>query len=465
MPTPEETLDRTRAEGLAELIGFLRIPSISSQPEHADDVRAAADHLADVYTHIGLENAEVIDTAGHPVVYADWLHAPNKPTVLVYGHYDVQPVDPLDLWTSPPFEPVQQNGLLLARGSSDDKGQIAIHWQAIRAWLEATGALPVNLKMIAEGEEEIGSPHFEAFVDSHRSLLRADACVVSDSGVAAKGVPAIEYGLRGLVYFELRVETANSDLHSGLYGGIAPNPAQALSEIIAHLKDPNGRVLVPGFYDGVRPLTDEERRQFARVPFDEVAFKQTYAVEALYGEPGFTPNERTWGRPSLDVNGIWGGYQGPGSKTIIPAWAAAKISCRLVPDQDPEAVSATLRSYIAKVRPPYARATLREMEGHGGPWITEIDHPLLQAGKRALQRVYGTDPVFIRSGGSIGAVDVINRHLEVPCLLAGFVLPDCRAHAPNESLDLESYEIGRRAVVELWRELGSLDLARQKNRK
>ena len=460
MPTPEETLERTREQGLAELTAFLRIPSISSQPEHAGDVRHAARHLADLYQRIGLDNAQVIDTGGHPVVYADWLHAPNKPTVLVYGHYDVQPVDPLDLWRSPPFEPVQQNGLLLARGSSDDKGQIAIHWQAIRAWLEATGALPVNLKMIAEGEEEIGSPHFEAFVHSHRDLLRADACVVSDSGVAAKGVPAIEYGLRGLVYFELRVETANSDLHSGLYGGIAPNPAQALSEIIAHLKDPNGRVLVPGFYDGVRPLTDEERRQFARVPFDEATFQQTYAVEALQGESGFTPNERNWGRPALDVNGIWGGYQGPGSKTIIPAWAAAKISCRLVPDQHAKAVAAAIRAYIEAIRPGYARSTLTEVEGHGDPWITSIDHPLIQAGNRALQRVYGTEPVLIRSGGSIGAVDVINRHLDLPCLLVGFVLPDCRAHAPNESLDLESYEIGRRAVVELWRELGSAILTR-----
>ena len=460
MPTPEEILDRTREEGLAELTGFLRIPSISSQPEHDGDVRTAADHLADLYTHIGLENAQVLDTAGHPVVYAEWLHALNKPTVLVYGHYDVQPVDPLDLWTSPPFDPVQQDGVLVGRGTSDDKGQLAIHWQAVRAWLEATGALPVNLKMIAEGEEEIGSAHFEAFVESHRDLLRADACVVSDTSMAARDVPAITYALRGLLYFELRVQTANSDLHSGLYGGIAPNPAQALSEIIAKLKDSDGRVLVPGFYDGVRPLTAEERRQFARVPFDEAAFKRTYAVEAMAGEPGFTPNERTWGRPSLEVNGIWGGYQGPGSKTIIPAWAAAKISCRLVPDQNPRRVARALRAYIEAIRPRYARATLTAVERRGGPWITPVDHPLIQAGKRALQKVYGTEPVFVRSGGSIGAVEAINRHLDAPCLLVGFVLPDSRAHAPNENLDLASYEKGRRAVVELWRELGSANLAR-----
>ena len=274
--------------------------------------------------------------------------------------------------------------------------------------------------------------------------------------MAAKDVPAITYALRGLVYFELRVETANSDLHSGLYGGVAPNPAQALGEIIARLKDASGHVLISGFYDGVRALTDEERRQFGRVPFEEESFRETFAVAALHGEPGFTPNERRWGRPSLDVNGIWGGYQGPGSKTIIPAWAAAKLSCRLVPDQDARRVAVALRDHIERVRPAYARVTLTEVEGHGDPWITPIDHPLMRAATRALQRVYGSEPVFIRSGGSIGAVEALNGHLDVPCLLVGFVLPDSRAHAPNESLDLPSYDLGRRAVVELWRELASL---------
>jgi acetylornithine deacetylase/succinyl-diaminopimelate desuccinylase-like protein len=456
MPTPEEFLEDTREQGVRELVEFLRIPSISSQPERADDVRRAAGHLAEQYERIGLENAEVIETAGHPVVYADWLKAPDKPTVLLYGHYDVQPVDPLDLWKSPPFEPIQQDGQLLGRGSSDDKGQIALHWQALQAWLTTTGELPLNIKVIAEGEEEIASPHFEEFVRANRDRLKADYCVVSDTAMVAKGHPAITYALRGLIYFELRVEAATTDMHSGLMGGVAPNPAQALAEILTRLKDPAGHILVPAFYDGVRPLSEEERRQFARVPFDESELKKTYGLEALHGEAGFTPAERNWARPTLEVNGIWGGYQGPGAKTIIPAWAAAKISCRLVPDQDPKAVAQALRRYIDEVRPNTVRVSLTQFSGHGDPWITPVDHPLIQAGRRALQRVYGEEPALIRSGGSIGAVEVIGRMLDAPCLLVGFVLPDCFAHAPNERLDLESFYAGRKAALHLWEEIAQI---------
>jgi acetylornithine deacetylase/succinyl-diaminopimelate desuccinylase-like protein len=456
MPTPEEFLDETREQGLRELEEFLRIPSISSQPDHADDVRRAAGHLAEQYERIGLQNAEVIDTAGHPVVYADWLNAPGKPTVLLYGHYDVQPVDPLDLWKSPPFEPIRQDGQLLGRGSSDDKGQIALHWQAMHAWLSTTGELPLNIKVIAEGEEEIASLHFEEFVRANRDRLKADYCVISDTTMVAKGFPAITYALRGLIYFELRVEVSTVDMHSGLLGGMAPNPAQALAEILTGLKDSAGHILVPGFYDGVRPLSEEEHRQFGRVPFDETALKQTYGLVALHGEPGFTPTERNWARPTLEVNGIWGGYQGPGAKTIIPAWAAAKISCRLVPDQDPKAVAAALRDYIDETRPKTVRLTLNEVEGQSDPWIMPVDHPLIHAGRRALRRVYGKDPALIRSGGSIGAVEVMSRLLDAPALLVGFVLPDCFAHAPNERLDLDSFYAGRRAAVHLWKEIAGI---------
>jgi acetylornithine deacetylase/succinyl-diaminopimelate desuccinylase-like protein len=456
MPTPEEFLDETREQGLRELEDFLRIPSISSQPEHADDVRRAAGHLAEQYERIGLQHAQVIDTAGHPVVYADWLKAPGKPTVLLYGHYDVQPVDPLDLWTSPPFEPIRQDGQLLGRGSSDDKGQIALHWQAMHAWLATIGELPLNIKVIAEGEEEISSVHFEDFVRANRDRLKADYCVVSDTTMVARGFPAITYALRGLVYFELRVEVATVDMHSGLLGGMVPNPAQALAEILTRLKDPAGHILVPGFYDGVRPLSEDEHRQFARVPFDEAALKQTYGLEALQGEAGFTPTERNWARPTLDVNGIWGGYQGPGAKTIIPAWAAAKLSCRLVPDQDPKAVAQALRDHINDIRPKTVRLSLTELESHSQPWITPMDHPLIQAGRRALQRVYGKEPAMVRSGGSIGAVEVMGRLLVAPCLLVGFVLPDCFAHAPNERLDLESFYAGRKAAAQLWEEIARI---------
>ena len=445
-----------REQGLRELDDFLRIPSISSQPERAADVRRAAAHLAEQYERIGLENTEVIETAGHPVVYADWLRAPGKPTVLLYGHYDVQPVDPLELWTSPPFEPRQQDGLLFGRGSSDDKGQIALHWQAIQAWLSTTGELPLNLKVIAEGEEELGSPNFEAFVQAQRDRLSADYCVISDTAMVAKGFPAITYALRGLIYFELRVEAANTDLHSGNLGGIAPNSAQALAEILVRLKDPMGHVLVPGFYDGVRSLSDDERRQFARVPFDEEQIKRTYGLRALHGEVGFTPTERNWARPTLDVNGIWGGYQGPGAKTIIPAWAAVKFSCRLVPDQDPTAVTEALRGYIGEVHPKTVRVSLTELSGHGDPWITPVDHPLVEAGRKALRQVYGQEPALIRGGGSIGAVDVMGRLLEAPCLLVGFVLPDSFAHAPNERLDLDSFFLGRKAALRLWEEIAAI---------
>ena len=456
MATPEQFLDESREQGLKELEDFLRIPSISANPERADDVRRAAAHLVEQLERVGLENAAVIETAGHPVVYADWLRAPGKPTVLVYGHYDVQPVDPLDLWTSPPFEPIQQDGQLLARGSSDDKGQLAIHWQAIDAWLKTTGELPVNLKFIAEGEEEIASEHFEDFVKENLDRLRADYCVVSDTAMVAKGFPAITYSLRGMVYLELRVTAADVDMHSGLMGGLAPNPAQALAEVLVRLKDSAGHILVPGFYDGVRPLSDEERRQFGGVPLDEAEVKQTYGLETLAGEAGFTPRERNWARPTLDVNGIWGGYQGPGSKTIIPAWAAAKISCRLVPDQDPKAVAQAVRDYIDEIRPKSVRVSITTLADGTPPWITPIDHPLIQAGRRALTGVYGKEPALVRSGGTIGAVDIMARHLHTPCLLVGFVLPDSFAHAPNERLDLESFYLGRKAAAQLWDEIGRI---------
>jgi acetylornithine deacetylase/succinyl-diaminopimelate desuccinylase-like protein len=456
LPTAEEYLEQTRDQGLRELEDFLRIPSISSQPERAQDVGRAAAHLAERYRAIGLENAEVIPTAGHPVVYADWLKAPGKPTALLYGHYDVQPVDPLESWQSPPFEPARKDGLLFARGASDDKGQIALHWQAIDAILRTRGELPLNLKVIAEGEEEIGSEHFAEFVRAQKARLRTDFVVVSDTEMAAKGMPAITYGLRGLVYVELRVESANTDLHSGQFGGIAPNPIQALSEILTRLKDASGRVLIPGFYERVRPVTDEERRQLARAPLNEAEVRRTYQLEAITGEAGFTAQERSWARPTLDVNGIWGGYQGPGAKTIIPAYAVAKLSCRLVPDQDPASIVRALRGHVEAIQPRTVRVTLTEIEGHAEPWITPVEHPLNQAARRALALVYGTEPAFIRAGGSIGAVDSLSRELGAACLLVGFVLPDCRAHAPNESLDLESFFLGRRAAVELWKEIAAI---------
>jgi acetylornithine deacetylase/succinyl-diaminopimelate desuccinylase-like protein len=454
--TPDEYLEQTKEQGVRELEEFLRIPSISSQPEHKQDVLLAAEHLKQRLQSIGLENTAILPTAGHPVVYADWLHAPGKPTALVYGHYDVQPVDPIELWTSPPFEPARKDGQLLARGSSDDKGQLAVHWQGIDALLRTRKALPLNLKVIAEGEEEIGSPNFAAFVEGERERLRTDCVVVSDTSMVRKGLPAITYALRGLIYMELKVEAASSDLHSGGYGGLAPNPIQALAEILTGLKDSSGRVTVPGFYDRVRPLTEEERRQFERVPVDERQMTQDCGIAELTGEPGFTPRERQWARPTLDANGVWGGYQGPGAKTIIPAWAAAKLSCRLVPDQEPSQIFEAVRRQVEAVRPRTVRTSLELLSGQGEPFLMPMEHPLNQAARRALRRVYAAEPAFTRSGGSIGAVLPLHRMLGAPCLLVGFVLPDSRAHAPNETLDLDCFHLGRRAAAALWEEIAAI---------
>jgi acetylornithine deacetylase/succinyl-diaminopimelate desuccinylase-like protein len=454
--TPDEYLEQTKEQGVRELEEFLRIPSISSQPEHAGDVRRAAEHLKRRYESIGLEHAAIIPTAGHPVVYADWLKAPGKPTVLIYGHYDVQPVDPVEQWTSPPFEPLRKDGQLLARGSSDDKGQVAVHWQGLGALLRTRQRLPLNVKLVAEGEEEIGSPNFADFVEAERERLRADFVVVSDTAMVRKGLPAITYGLRGLIYLELRVEAAASDLHSGAYGGLAPNPIQALAEIATRLKDPSGRVLIPGFYDRVRPLTERERQQFERIALDEAQTIRDCGLVTLDGEPGFTPRERQWSRPTLDLNGVWGGYQGPGAKTIIPASAGAKLSCRLVPDQDPEEIIRALTRHVEEVAPKQVRTSVTQLTSNSQPFLTPLDHPLNQAAYRALRRVYATEPAFNRSGGSIGAVLPLHQALEAPCLLVGFVLPDSHAHAPNESLDLDSFHLGRRAAAALWEEVAAI---------
>src|SRR5712691_2784100 len=333
-------LEQHRQRFLDDLFELLRIPSVSALPAHRSDVGRCAEWLAEHMRGIGLEHVEVLPTAGHPVVYADWLHAPGRPTVLVYNHYDVQPVDPLDEWESPPFEPVVKDNRLLGRGAADDKGQLFLHLKAVEALLRADGGLPVNLKFIYEGEEEIGSEHFEPFLVEHRELLEADLVVVSDTAMFDRGLPSICYGLRGIAYFQVELEGPNTDLHSGAFGGAVANPAEMLARLIAQLKDQNGRITIPGFYDEVRPLSDQERAEIARLPFDEVRYRRELGVDELWGEAGFSPLERVWARPTLEVCGLWGGFQGEGSKTVIPARAGAKLSCRLVPDQDPERITA-----------------------------------------------------------------------------------------------------------------------------
>ncbi len=453
-----ELCRQDRDRQLAWLEDYLRIPSISSSPEHAEEVRRCGRFSVSEMERIGLEHGQLLETGGHPVAYADWLHAPNAPTVLVYGHYDVQPVDPLDLWDSPPFDPRIRDRDLYARGAVDDKGQVLMHWAAIEALLKLHGRLPLNLKLLIEGEEEIGSPHLDAFIQERLDLLRADVAVISDTAMYGHGIPSLCYGLRGLTYLQIDVHGPNSDLHSGSFGGAVANPCNALAALLSRLKDDAGRILIPGFYDDVRPLSAAERTELAKLPFDEVAYRTAIGVDELVGEPDCTPLERLWARPTLDVNGIWGGFQGAGAKTIIPAEAHAKVSCRLVPDQDPERIARLVEDYVRAITPAGVRVEVRQLHG-GRPSITPIDHPATLAAKRALERAFEKEVVFMREGGSIPVVATFDSLLHVPTVLLGVGLPDEHAHAPNERLNLDNFYRGILAVAYLWQELASSPIA------
>ena len=448
-------LDATHADRLESYMAFLRIPSISALPEHAPDCRRAAEWLAEALTAAGLEHAEVAETGGHPVVYADWLHASDAPTVLVYGHYDVQPVDPLDLWTSPPFEPVVVGDRILARGAADDKAQIHAHVMAAAALLATRGNLPVNLKYVFEGEEESSSVHLDAWLTARRDRLTADVAIISDTGFFEGNIPVITLSLRGMMYVQIDVVGAQVDLHSGGYGGVVQNPANALASIIAALKGPDGRIRIPGFYDDVVPLSDTDRAAVAALPFDEDTYLRNLGLPALVGEVGFTTLERRGARPTLDVNGLWSGFQGEGSKTIIPAHAHAKVSCRLVADQDPDRVFEAFRGYVEEIAPPGVTTTVR-LIGGGRPSLTPMDHPATQAAARALEATFGRAPVYIREGGSIPVCASFDSILGLPVVLLGFVQPDCGAHAPNEWMDLGNYETSIRTIARTWDELAGL---------
>jgi len=445
-------VEENRDRHFSELVEFLRIPSISSSSEHRTDVARAAGFLEAEMRRLGMD-ARVFPTEGHPVVYGEWMGAgQGKPTVLVYGHYDVQPVDPLPLWKSPPFEPEVRDGALYARGAVDDKGQVWLHLKAFEAWRSAGGP-PVNVKMIFEGEEEVGSVHLGAFLDRERARLAADAVVVSDSPMFAKGVPSICYGLRGLAYLQVDVEGPAMDLHSGSFGGAVLNPANALARIIAGLQDPSGKVLVPGFYENVRKLGARERAETRRLPFDAKAWLASAGnPPAPWGEPGFHVLERIWARPTLDVNGIWGGYQGEGAKTIIPSKAGAKISMRLVPDQTPEEIAEKLTRHVKRLAPKEVKVTVTNLHG-GEAFLSEVDDPAFRATERALERAFGRKPVLTREGGSIPFTATIQAALRCPVILMGFGLPDENSHAPNERLDLDNYEKGILSAIYLYEEL------------
>jgi acetylornithine deacetylase/succinyl-diaminopimelate desuccinylase-like protein len=446
-------LRENRKLHLAELEEFLRIPSISTDAKRKADVGRAAKWIAQRLKRAGCKKAQVLKTPGHPIVYAEWKGAPGSPTILVYGHYDVQPVDPLEKWKSPPFEPVVRDGRIHARGASDDKGQLILHVYALEAHLKCSGSCPVNMKFLLEGEEEIGSPNLEPFIRKNRNLLACDAVVVSDTAMFAKGVPSICYGLRGLSYLEIHLKGTDGDLHSGSFGGSVVNPANALVEMLAALKDAKGRVTVPGFYDNVRRITVTERRAFASLPHSDRKFKTMIGAPELSGEANYTTLERIWARPSLDINGIWSGFTGEGAKTIIPAEAHAKISMRLVPDQTPKEISYKVSSYLKRLAPKSVKIGVRSLHG-GDAWVAPTDHAALQAAGRAMKRAFGKQPVFVREGGSIPIIAAFDRMLKVPSVLMGVGLNEDNIHAPNEKLDLDHFYKGIEASAYLMEELG-----------
>ena len=442
---------------LKELNDFLRIPSISSLSEHKQDMQVAASWLAAAMKRINLENISIEETGGHPVVYADWLHAPGKPTILFYGHYDVQPVDPLNLWETPPFEPTVRDNKLFARGSSDDKGQVFMHLKAIEALFALEGTLPVNVKFIIEGEEEIGSPNLPPYVEKNKEKLAADLILISDTSLYAPGKPAVCYGLRGLTGVQIDVRGAKGDLHSGLYGGGVQNSIHALAQILASFRDEHGTIQVEGFYDNVRPLSEEERQAYRDLNFDEEALKEEVGVKQLFGEKGYSYLEQTWARPTLEVNGVFGGFSGEGIKTVLPAEAGAKITCRLVPDQNPDEIVALLKAHVEKHKPAGVDITISEFD-KGAPYITPFDHPVIQAAGRSYEHVYEVPTAFIRGGGSIPIVAAFDQILALPVVLMGFGLTSENFHAPNEHFHLENFDKGLRVLGDYLYEVATLKL-------
>ena len=436
-----------------ELKQYLAIPSISALPEHSSDVKRCAEWTAEELRRVGLENVRVIDTPGNPVVSADWVHADGAPTILFYGHYDVQPVDPIDEWESPPFEATVREGEIYARGAADDKGQIFMHFKAVEACMKRMGRLPINIKFLLEGEEEVGSKHLDGFIGDHRDELTADVVVISDSPMFDRGVPSICYGLRGLAYFQLDLRGSKTDLHSGSFGGAVANPAFVLAQILGHMKDRGGRVKIPGFYDDVRPLRDEEREEFAKLPFNERRYRNELGAPKLFGERGYTTLERVWGRPTFEVNGLLSGFTGAGAKTVIPAVAMAKVSMRLVPDQDPNTIAEVFEAYLEKITPKTVALEVTQMHG-GKPWMTDFDNRFVQAAGRAIEKGFGRKPVFNREGGSIPVVSTFQEVLGLPSVLFGVGLPDENAHAPNEKLDLINFHNGIISSAMLYDEIG-----------
>jgi acetylornithine deacetylase/succinyl-diaminopimelate desuccinylase-like protein len=453
--TLAEFIDARRDQNLAELTEFLRIPSVSAKSEHKPDIERAARWVADNLRSAGLESIEVVSTALHPLVYAESLNAPGKPTILFYGHYDVQPAEPLHLWTTPAFEPAVRNGNIYARGTADDKGQVHIHLKALQALHELGGRFPINIKILIEGEEEVGSVSLWNFVQKNKEKLKADALVVSDTSMLGKGVPSITYGLRGLNYYQIELTGPARDLHSGVYGGAVPNPLAILAELFARLHDKNFRVTVPGFYDNVKKLSKAERKALNALPWSRKAFQEAVGAPGYCGEKGFTTVEQLWIRPTLELNGVWGGYQGEGAKTVIPSKAYAKFSTRLVPGQDPQRIAKLIEKHVRKLLPKTVDCKF-EVLSTGKPWFAPYHAPIFKRAQAALEKGFNKKAVFIREGGSIPFVTQMYDTFEVPCVLIGFGLPDENAHAPDEHLYLDNYFSGIKAIAHFYQDLATL---------
>jgi acetylornithine deacetylase/succinyl-diaminopimelate desuccinylase-like protein len=439
-----EYIESNRERYLSELKEFLRIPSISTDTGKTAEMQNAAEFVSNQLKLAGMSAVDIFSTNGHPIVWGERIEDPDLPTVLVYGHYDVQPVDPVELWEFSPFEPTIRDGQIYARGATDDKGQMMIHFKSAEAFLKVNGRLPVNLKFLIEGEEEIGSVHLENFISEHIDLLKTDTVLISDTAFFARGVPSICYGLRGLAYMEITLTGPKGDLHSGSFGGPVANPAFVLSQIVASMKDENERVTIPQFYDDVVSLTQRERDEWAALPFDEEEYKAELGVGALNGEAGYTPLEQVWARPTLEVNGLVSGFTGEGAKTVLPSKATAKISMRLVPDQDYKKIEQLFEDYVKAIAPSSVQVEIKRMHG-GKPWVASLDHPSLITAAKAIEAGFGKRPVFQREGGSIPIVATFTELLEAPCLLMGIGLPDENAHAPNERLDLDNFFGGIRS--------------------
>lgn len=434
-------INSRKKQYVEELKEFLKIPSISTLSNHKEDMRKAADFVAFKLKEAGIQNVKLIETKGHQLVYGDWLHAKNKPTVLIYGHYDVQPVDPLHLWDSPPFEPVIKDNKIYARGATDDKGQMYVHIKSVEAFFKTIGKLPVNVKFLIEGEEEIGSHSLEEFVNNNTDFLKCNAVLISDTSLFGPGIPTLTYGLRGLSYLQIEVTGPDRDLHSGTFGGAVDNPINVLAEIISKLKNNDGKITIPGFYDDVVKLTKKERDNFKLLPFSEKQFAGSIGVRQLKGEKGYTTYEHTWARPSLDCNGILGGFTGDGAKTVLPSKAMAKVSMRLVPNQNPKKIAKIFKDYIKKIAPKTVRVELKDLHG-AYPIVSPLDTKATVSAAEALSKVFGKETVFMREGGSIPIVVVFSRKLKAPVVMMGIGLNSENLHSPNEHFNLTHFHLG-----------------------